>query len=140
MKMYKKDPVSRTLSPPIRTVSSAIRLPLPIMLQFSVADYHSLLFLNKLSKACSYADTPSRHPSPTPLPDDAYRSFVRVTEFMTISLDRLPFDVLFYISSHLEFDGIVSLAHTCRQLKTLLNENSICRKAVEVLLAKPNMR
>ena len=51
---------------------------------------------------------------------------------MPVSLERLPFDVLFYVTSHLELDDIVSLAHTCRQLQTLLQENGICKKAIEV--------
>lgn len=51
---------------------------------------------------------------------------------MSLKLDRLPFDVLFYVTSYLGFDDIVSLAHSCRQLRTLLQENGICRKAIEV--------
>lgn len=51
---------------------------------------------------------------------------------MCLKLDRLPFDVLFYVASHLGFDDIVSLAHSCRQLRSLLRENGICRTAVEV--------
>ncbi|KAF2686671.1 hypothetical protein K458DRAFT_441452 [Lentithecium fluviatile CBS 122367] len=50
---------------------------------------------------------------------------------MPISLDRLPFDVLFYVSSHLQIDDILSLGHTCRQLKALLQENTLCRRAIE---------
>lgn len=52
--------------------------------------------------------------------------------FMPVSLEELPFDVLFYVTSHLELDDIVSLAHTCRQLQTLLQENGVCKKAIEV--------
>lgn len=54
---------------------------------------------------------------------------------MTITLDRLPFDILFHISSILEFDDIIHLGHTCRQLKTLLHERTLCRKAIEVSVA-----
>ncbi|KAF1967884.1 hypothetical protein BU23DRAFT_282840 [Bimuria novae-zelandiae CBS 107.79] len=50
---------------------------------------------------------------------------------MSTKLDRLPFDVLFYVTSHLGVDDIVNLAHTCRQLKTLLQENGVCRNAIE---------
>ncbi|OAG09348.1 uncharacterized protein CC84DRAFT_1193214 [Paraphaeosphaeria sporulosa] len=50
---------------------------------------------------------------------------------MAGSRAALPFDVLFYITSHLGFDDIVSLAHSCRQLRSLLQENGICRKAIE---------
>lgn len=51
---------------------------------------------------------------------------------MPISLHGLPFDVLFYVTSNLELDDIVSLAHTCRPLKTLIQTNIICRTAIEV--------
>ncbi|KAF9738927.1 hypothetical protein PMIN06_003582 [Paraphaeosphaeria minitans] len=50
---------------------------------------------------------------------------------MSLKLDSLPFDVLFYVTSHLGFDDIISLAHSCRQLRSLLQENGICRKAIE---------
>ncbi|KAF2866024.1 hypothetical protein BDV95DRAFT_632103 [Massariosphaeria phaeospora] len=50
---------------------------------------------------------------------------------MPDTLDRLPFDILFYIILHLDFDDLVSLAYTCKQLKTLLNENSICKKIIQ---------
>ncbi|KAF2867616.1 hypothetical protein BDV95DRAFT_597831 [Massariosphaeria phaeospora] len=50
---------------------------------------------------------------------------------MTISLDRLPFDILFYIASTLQFDDVLSLGHTCRQLKALLEESTLCRRAIE---------
>ncbi|KAF2470093.1 uncharacterized protein BDR25DRAFT_314841 [Lindgomyces ingoldianus] len=50
---------------------------------------------------------------------------------MTITLDRLPFDVLFYIASILKFDDIINLSHSCRQLKLLLNESTLCRKTIE---------
>jgi hypothetical protein len=56
---------------------------------------------------------------------------------MPLTLERLPFDVQFYITSHLGFDDIVSLAHSCRQLQTLLQENGVCRKAIEVQNVQP---
>ncbi|ORY13182.1 F-box domain-containing protein [Clohesyomyces aquaticus] len=50
---------------------------------------------------------------------------------MTITLDRLPFDVLFYVTSSLQFDDIINLSRTCRQLRILLNENTLCRRTIE---------
>lgn len=51
---------------------------------------------------------------------------------MTISLDRLPFDILFNVASYLQFDDTVHLSYTCRQLKLLLEESTLCRKTIEV--------
>lgn len=51
---------------------------------------------------------------------------------MTLTIDRLPFDALFNIASTLQLDDIVHLGYTCRQLKVLLHENTLCRKAIEV--------
>jgi hypothetical protein len=51
---------------------------------------------------------------------------------MTVSLDRLPFDVLFYIASSLHLDDIVHLTQTCRQLNALLDEKTLNRCVVEV--------
>ncbi|KAF2502338.1 hypothetical protein BU16DRAFT_5322 [Lophium mytilinum] len=50
---------------------------------------------------------------------------------MPRTLDRLPFDVLFCIASSLTFDDIVSLSLTCRQLRLLLNEGTLCRRTIE---------
>lgn len=49
---------------------------------------------------------------------------------MPTSLDRLPFDVLFNISDTLEFNDIIQLCHTCRQLNLLLAESSLCWKMI----------
>lgn len=51
---------------------------------------------------------------------------------MTISLDRLPFDILFNITGGLRFDDIINLSLTCRQLNLLLNESTLCRRTIEV--------
>jgi hypothetical protein len=51
---------------------------------------------------------------------------------MTTSLDQLPFDLLFCIASNLELEDIVHLGQTCRQLKTMLDERTLCRRIVEV--------
>jgi hypothetical protein len=52
--------------------------------------------------------------------------------FMTTSLDQLPFDLLFCIASNLELEDVVHLGQTCRQLKTMLDERTLCRRTVEV--------
>jgi hypothetical protein len=51
---------------------------------------------------------------------------------MSSFLDRLPFDILFYISSNLHLDDVVQLGQTCRQLQVLLNERTLQRCVVEV--------
>ncbi|OAL44565.1 hypothetical protein IQ07DRAFT_521772 [Pyrenochaeta sp. DS3sAY3a] len=50
---------------------------------------------------------------------------------MTVSLDQLPFDVLFLIASRLSSDDYIHLASTCHHLRALLEEKSLCRQAVE---------
>ncbi|KAH8710229.1 hypothetical protein GQ44DRAFT_776598 [Phaeosphaeriaceae sp. PMI808] len=50
---------------------------------------------------------------------------------MTPSLDRLPFDILFYIASSLQLDDVVHLGQTCHQLKALLDERTLYRSIVE---------
>jgi hypothetical protein len=51
---------------------------------------------------------------------------------MSPSLDQLPFDVFFSIVPSLLLDDVVHLGQTCRQLKTLLDEKTLCRSVVEV--------
>ncbi|KAF1836287.1 hypothetical protein BDW02DRAFT_244595 [Decorospora gaudefroyi] len=51
---------------------------------------------------------------------------------MTTSLDRLPFDLLFCIASDLNLEDIVHLGQTCRQLRALLEERTLCRRTVEI--------
>jgi hypothetical protein len=53
---------------------------------------------------------------------------------MNVSLDHLPFDVLFYVALNLHLDDVIHLAQTCRQLKALLDEKTLCRSVVEVRL------
>ncbi|KAF2654613.1 hypothetical protein K491DRAFT_679541 [Lophiostoma macrostomum CBS 122681] len=50
---------------------------------------------------------------------------------MPITLEKLPFDILFYVACSLDFDDIIHLGRTCRQLRLLLNENTLCRKVIE---------
>ncbi|KAH7380365.1 hypothetical protein DE146DRAFT_294335 [Phaeosphaeria sp. MPI-PUGE-AT-0046c] len=52
---------------------------------------------------------------------------------MTCSLDRLPFDILYYIASSLHLDDVVHLGQTCRQLKAFLEEKTLQRRIVENL-------
>ncbi|OCL04291.1 hypothetical protein AOQ84DRAFT_301185 [Glonium stellatum] len=47
------------------------------------------------------------------------------------SLDELPYDVLYCIASSLSFDDVVRLSLTCRQLRLLLNETTLCRRTIE---------
>ena len=51
---------------------------------------------------------------------------------MPISVDNLPFDILFYITADLDLDDIVHLSQTCRQLRANLSEGTLCRRTVEV--------
>jgi hypothetical protein len=50
---------------------------------------------------------------------------------MPVSLDRLPYDLLFYISASLDLDDIVHLGYTCRQLWASLNESTLCRSTIQ---------
>ncbi|KAF2746282.1 hypothetical protein M011DRAFT_404947 [Sporormia fimetaria CBS 119925] len=50
---------------------------------------------------------------------------------MTVSLEGLPFDVLYHIACSLGLDDVVNLSHTCRQVRVLLCANILCRKVVE---------
>lgn len=51
---------------------------------------------------------------------------------MTISVDHLPFDILFFVASYLDLEDNVSLSQTCRHLKGVLQEKTLCRRIVEV--------
>jgi hypothetical protein len=54
------------------------------------------------------------------------------SRIMPLSLDTLPFDVLFYIASSLHLDDVVHLTQTCHQLKASLDEKTLNRCVVEV--------
>jgi len=56
---------------------------------------------------------------------------------MPLNLDALPFDVLFTIAFDLSVDDIIHLGRTCRQLKSILAEDSLCRKVIEVRNQSP---
>jgi hypothetical protein len=51
---------------------------------------------------------------------------------MSTSLDQLPFDLLFCIALNLDLEDIVHIGQTCRQLRALLDERTVCRRTVEV--------
>ncbi|KAF2087461.1 hypothetical protein K490DRAFT_41905 [Saccharata proteae CBS 121410] len=50
---------------------------------------------------------------------------------MPLTCDRLPFDVLFQISTYLSLLDVVHWAQTSRQLHFLLAENTLCRRVIE---------
>ncbi|KAH0565566.1 hypothetical protein GP486_001034 [Trichoglossum hirsutum] len=50
---------------------------------------------------------------------------------MTLTLEGLPFDILFGIVKYLEFDDFFNLRRQCKQLKSLLSEKTICRMVLE---------
>jgi hypothetical protein len=51
---------------------------------------------------------------------------------MALFLDRLPYDILYCMSSSLHLDDVVHLSQTCRQLSLILNEGTLQRRVVEV--------
>lgn len=53
---------------------------------------------------------------------------------MTVSLDRLPYDVLFQIALTLSLEDIIHLSQTCHQLRVLLDEKTLLRRTLEVIL------
>lgn len=55
-----------------------------------------------------------------------------VLESMPLTIDALPFDVLFNISSGLNFEDYVNLGDANRQLRSLLSGETICKRAVNV--------
>ncbi|KAF2740150.1 hypothetical protein EJ04DRAFT_425495 [Polyplosphaeria fusca] len=56
---------------------------------------------------------------------------------MTVTLDRLPFDVLFNIASYINLEDTLNLSHSCQQLKLLLGEGTLCRKLIEAGSIQP---
>ncbi|KAF2140525.1 uncharacterized protein K452DRAFT_351784 [Aplosporella prunicola CBS 121167] len=51
---------------------------------------------------------------------------------MSLTLDRLPFDVLFAIASYVSLEDVIHLGLVCRQLRQLfLYENTLCRRTIE---------
>ena len=54
---------------------------------------------------------------------------------MHVTLDGLPFDVVFNVVSTLNFEDVLNLSDTCRQLRSLLRGELVSRRIVEVTLA-----
>lgn len=54
------------------------------------------------------------------------------TGVMFISFDEIPFDVLFLIAAYLDYDDIISLGHSCQQLKMLLHVSALCQRTLKV--------
>jgi hypothetical protein len=47
-------------------------------------------------------------------------------------LISLPYEVLSYIVTSIDFDDVFNLALTCKALKFLLTEESICKSIIQV--------
>jgi hypothetical protein len=47
-------------------------------------------------------------------------------------LDSLPYDLLFEISLYLNVEDVINLHNSCRQLRFLVGEETLCRKLLEV--------
>ncbi|KAI9893945.1 MAG: hypothetical protein M1814_005498 [Vezdaea aestivalis] len=55
---------------------------------------------------------------------------------MPASLERLPLDILLYMTIHLNLQDLVSLSRTCRNLKSaIFDEEIVCKGAVEKFIA-----
>jgi hypothetical protein len=53
---------------------------------------------------------------------------------MPLTLESLPYDVLFGIVQYLDFDDFFNLSQQSKQMKSLLSEETICRKVLEVCM------
>lgn len=51
---------------------------------------------------------------------------------MPLGIEQLPYDVLFTITHHLDFEDVYHLSSTCSQLRLLLKESTLCRRTIEV--------
>lgn len=49
-----------------------------------------------------------------------------------IYLITLPYEVLAYIVSNIDLDDVLNLGLTCKALKFLLTEDSICKSIIQV--------
>ncbi|CAI6332643.1 unnamed protein product [Periconia digitata] len=50
---------------------------------------------------------------------------------MPVSLDGLPYDILFFVTSYLSFEDILSLGDSHPKFKALLLESTLCRRTIE---------
>lgn len=48
------------------------------------------------------------------------------------NLDSLPFDLIFEIADYLSLEDIVHFSRTCKQLGSVLEADTLCRRTVEV--------
>lgn len=53
-----------------------------------------------------------------------------------MNLDRLPYDLLFGISLFLDIEDVVHLGNTSPHLRILLEEETLCRRLLEVRLCQ----
>lgn len=51
---------------------------------------------------------------------------------MSSRIERLPYDILFFVCTWLNLEDVVHLSYTSRQLNSLLQESTLCRMTVEV--------
>ena len=49
-----------------------------------------------------------------------------------MSLDTLPYDVIFGMISFLSFEDVMNMARTCRRLKAIVQDRTLCRKLIQV--------
>jgi hypothetical protein len=59
---------------------------------------------------------------------------------MPLNLDSLSFDLLFGISVYLDVEDVVHVSSTSRQLRALLDEETLCRRLVEVRMSLESTR
>lgn len=59
---------------------------------------------------------------------------------MPLGIDQLPYDLLFMIAAILDLEDVCHLFFTCRQLRLLLQEHTLCKKIIEVRLWSPIMQ
>lgn len=58
---------------------------------------------------------------------------------MPLTLHSMPFDILYNLSSSLNFEEYFSLRDTDRQLRSVFSGEPICKKAVEVVSLASSM-
>lgn len=51
---------------------------------------------------------------------------------MTVSLESLPYDIIFIIASLLGVEDVFRLARSCRRLEEKCLEEAVCREVVKV--------
>ena len=51
---------------------------------------------------------------------------------MPRSLERLPFDIIYYVVAHLHFQDVMNLGKTSKWMSRVLQEETLCRAVVQV--------